>query len=138
MNPRRVIYIVVSLVLLVIIGYMFEGGKMPTGLEKELILNDFVDIRDNEIPEGTMGGSFYVTNVCFPSDFVGKEGDLFYVLLEDGHVGMTQKYTIKAAEKDGEKHLTYELTENFEDFTLPPGKFINYEYQGGKYHLIED
>ena len=65
MNPRRVICIVVSLVLLVIIGYMFEGGKTPTGLGKELILNDFVDIRDNEIPEGTMGGSFYVTNVCF-------------------------------------------------------------------------
>ena len=134
MKIRSFIYLIVFLVVGLIIFKYGEGQEMvaPTSISKQDILADFVDLQNNEIPEAALGGTYYTTAISFPDDFIGDQGDEFYVSMEDGHVTLTQRYIIEQIVASNEKSgkLVYKLKANWENFIPPAGKYETHKYDG--------
>lgn len=134
MKIRSFIYLIVFLIIGLIIFKYGDGREIvpPASIGKQDILADFVDLQDNDVPEGTLGGTYYTTAISFPDDFMGDQGDEFYVSMEDGHVALTQRYIIEqiGATKEKSGQLVYKLKANFENFTPPAGKYETHNYDG--------
>ena len=145
MNIRRLIYVLALVIAaLLIYNYNLEDKQSPqltppeVTVSKESILNDFVDLTDKNTPEPVLGGTFYPTYGYFPADFQGKEGDMFYISMEDGHIGYTQKYSIQAIDKTQGNKTTYELIDKWEDYRPPEGRFEKYRYDGSKWAKVSE
>ena len=134
MKIRSFIYLIVFLIVGFIIFKYGEGQEIvaPTSISKQEILADFADLQDNDIPEATLGGTYFTTAISFPDDFVGDQGDEFYVSMEDGHAPLTQRYIIEqiGATKEKSGKLVYKLKANWENFTPPAGKYETHKYDG--------
>ena len=134
MKIRSFIYLLAFLIIGLIIFKYGDGREIipPASISKQDILTDFADLRDNDIPDGTMGGTYFTTAISFPDDFVGDQGDEFYVSMEDGHVALTQRYIIEqiGASKEKSGKLVYKLKANFENYTPPAGKYETRKYDG--------
>lgn len=134
MRKRSVIYFL----LFALIAFLFyqsetaNHAKLPPVISKEEILTDFQDLEDNDIPEGKLGGNFYVTHLYFPAGFQGQKGDVFYVSLEDGHIVITQYYIIQKEQDESEK-LIYRVKDTWENFQPPDGKYETYVNNEGKW-----
>lgn len=141
MKIRSFIYLTVFL----IIGFiLFKYGDSqeimpPASLDKDAIMTDFADLKDNDIPVGKLGGIYYTTQICFPDDFMGDQGDEFYVSMEDGHVTLTQRYIIEevGATKEKSGNLVYKLKADWENFVPPAGKYETYKYDGKNWTKIK-
>ncbi|MEA1961672.1 MAG: hypothetical protein U9N81_10465 [Bacillota bacterium] len=132
MNKRRLIYIYIFLITIVFV-YVYQESKsdilVDPFIDKQSIVEDFIDLSDNTIPSGILGGTFYATEIYFPEKFSGIKGDSFYVALEDGHVMITAHYNIVAANGDDAKEpLLYEIKDSWDNFRPPAGKFESYNY----------
>jgi len=142
MKARRVIYLLAFLLVGFIVFKYGQGNEITPApsISKQDVLKDFADLKDNQdIPDGTLGGSYYTTAVFFPDDYVGDRGDEFYVSMEDGHVMLTQKYTIQeiGATKEKSGKLLYKVKDNWENFRPPTGKYETYKYDGQKWVKTE-
>ncbi len=135
MKMRRYIYLIVFVMVGFMI-YQYGDGKTiapPQSISKQDVMKDFADLKGNkDIPSATLGGNYFATEVFFPDDYVGEQGDEFYVSMEDGHVMLTQKYIIEVigASKDKSGKLLYKLKDNWENFRPPAGKYESYKYDG--------
>ena len=132
---RRIIYIIflaVGAYIIYNLGLSNPGTDPIANIDKKAILQDFSDLRDNNVPPGTLGGSFYPTYLFFPKDFQGKNGDEFYLSMEDGHIMLTQKYIIQPqVSKDGKPtQLLYQVKDTWENYRPPLGKFETYSFNG--------
>ena len=140
MKIRSFIYLIVFLLIGLLIFKYGEGQEIvpPESVSKQDILTDFADLQDNDIPAGTLGGTYFTTAVSFPDDFVGDQGDEFYVSMEDGHVALTQRYIIEqiGASEDKSGKLIYKLKANFENFTPPAGKYETHKYDGKSWSKV--
>lgn len=140
MKIRSVIYLIVFLMVGLVLFKYGEGREIvaPTSISKPDILADFADLKDNEIPEAALGGIYYTTAIYFPDDFVGDQGNEFYVSMADGHVTLTQRYIIEqiggSKEKSGK--LVYKLKSNWENFTIPAGKYETHKYDGKTWSTV--
>lgn len=134
MKIRSFIYLVVFLIVGFIIFQYGEGReiKAPASISKNDILTDFADLKDNDIPAGKLGGTYYTTHISFPDDFTGDQGDEFYVSMEDGHNTLTQRYIIEqiGASKEKSGKLVYKLKVSWENYVPPTGKYETYKYDG--------
>ncbi len=134
MKIRSFIYLIVFVAVGLIIFKYGEGQDIvaPTSISKQEILADFADLQDNDIPEATLGGTYFPTSISFPDDFVGDQGDEFYVSMEDGHVTLTQRYIIEqiGASKEKSGKLVYKRKANWENYTPPAGKYETHKYDG--------
>lgn len=141
MKIRRFIYLIVFGMVAFMIFKYGDGREIvpPQSISKQDVLNDFADLQDNQgIPSGTLGGNYFTTEVFYPDDYIGDQGDEFYVSMEDGHDMLTQKYTIKEIGSTQEKSgkLQYELKDNWENFKPPAGKYESYKYDGKKWTKV--
>ena len=60
------------------------------------ILHWFLFATEDELPaQGILGGTMRATALGFPESFAGRAGDVFYVLLEDGHAVVTYRYVMR-------------------------------------------
>lgn len=134
MKIRSFIYLIVFLIVGFIIFKYGDGQEIaaPASINKQDILTDFADLQNNDIPKATLGGTYFTTAVFFPDDFVGDQGDEFYVSMEDGHVTLTQRYIIEqiGASKEKSGKLVYKLKANWDNFTPPAGKYETHKYDG--------
>lgn len=134
MKIRSFIYLIAFIVIGLIIFKYGDGKEIvpPSSIGKQDILKDFADLQENDVPQGTMGGTYFTTAISFPDDFVGDQGDEFYVSMEDGHVALTQRYIIEqiGATKEKSGKLIYKLKANFENYTPPAGKYETHKYDG--------
>ena len=134
MKIRSFIYLIVFLIVGFIIFKYGDGQEIvaPTSISKQAVLADFADLQNNEIPEAELGGAYFTTAISFPDDFVGDQGDEFYVSMEDGHVTLTQRYIIEqiGASEGKSGKLVYKLKANWENFTPPAGKYETFKYDG--------
>lgn len=136
MKIRRILYLL-ALALLAYFLYTYnqtETVKAPPSITRQEIFADFADLADNDIPEATLGGTFFTTDVFFPADFIGEAGDEFYVTMEDGHTLYTQRYIIEMVnQKDLPVKLIYKPKVNWEGFRPPDGKYESYKFDGEKW-----
>ncbi len=136
MNTRRIIYL---LALALVAYFLFahnqtETKQPPPSISRQEIFADFADLADNDIPEATLGGTFFTTDVFFPADFIGEAGDEFYVTMEDGHNQYTQRYIIETkVQKDLSVELIYKPKANWQGFRPPEGKYESYKFDGEKW-----
>lgn len=143
MNKRRVVYF--TIIAALILGYVYyysshkaEVISVPS-ISREIILQDFKDLEDNEIPKGQLGGTFYPTIINFPTDFSGHKGQEFYVTMEDGHIILTQKYLIELIDNEGQQQeLMYKVKDNWENFIPPEGKFESYSFDYSKQKWVKN
>lgn len=143
MKARRIIYLIVFLMAAVFIFKYGDNRQIvfyPDSISKQDVLKDFADLSDNKnIPAGELGGNYFATEVFFPDDYIGDQGDEFYVTLEDGHMQLTQKYLIEKVATKGDKSgiLKYKLKENWENFKPPAGKYESYKFDGKKWTKVD-
>lgn len=141
MKIRSFIYLTVFLIIGFFLFKYGDGREIvpPASIDKEAVMTDFADLKDNDVPAGKVGGAYYTTQIAFPDDFVGDQGDEFYVSLEDGHVALTQRYIIEevGATKEKSGKLIYKLKANWENFVPPAGKYETYKYDGKSWSLVE-
>ena len=141
MKPRRIIY----LLAMALVAYFLytntqtETIDTPQSITHKEIFADFADLSDNDIPEATLGGTFFTTEIFFPADFIGDAGDEFYVTMEDGHTMYTQRYIIekKINQPDETAELVYKLKVNWENFRPPAGKYESYKFDGEKWTQVK-
>jgi hypothetical protein len=141
MKSRRIFYL---LALAVVAYYLYTNSQIetintPSSITHKEIFADFADLSDNDIPEATLGGTFFTTEVFFPDDFTGDDGDEFYVTMEDGHTMYTQRYIIQMEETkpDETPKLVYRLKVNWENFRPPAGKYESYQFDGAKWTQVK-
>lgn len=134
MKIRSFIYLTVFIIVGFVLFKYGDGREImpPASISQEAVMADFADLKDNDVPAGKLGGTYYTTQVAFPDDYTGDQGDEFYVSMEDGHVALTQRYIIEevGASKEKSGKLVYKLKASWEDFIPPAGKFETYEYDG--------
>ena len=141
MKPRRILY----LLAMALVAYFLytntqtETIDTPQSITHKEIFADFADLSDNDIPEATLGGTFFTTEIFFPADFIGDAGDEFYVTMEDGHTMYTQRYIIekKINQPDETAKLVYKLKVNWENFRPPAGKYESYKFDGEKWAQVK-
>ncbi|CFX53308.1 Uncharacterized [Syntrophomonas zehnderi OL-4] len=142
MKTRNVIYLITFAIIAFLIFKYGGGEDTPplASISKQDVLEDFADLQDNPgIPSGTLGGTYYTTEVFFPDDYTGDLGNEFYVAMEDGHSILTQKYVIykTTAQTDQSESLQYKLKDSWEDFKPPAGKYESHKYDGKKWIKVE-
>lgn len=140
MKTRGIIYL---LAFALIAYFLYTNSQNepiapPQSITRQEIFADFADLRDNDIPEASLGGTFFTTEIFFPADFIGDAGDEFYVTMEDGHTLYTQRYIIEKEEArpDETARLIYKLKVNWENFRPPAGKYLSYKFDGEKWTKV--
>lgn len=144
MKIRNFIYLVAFGIIAFLIfkhgtGDDITPAPLPS-ISKQAVLEDFADLKDNpSIPSGSLGGTYYTTEVFFPDDYTGDIGDEFYVCMEDGHKLLTQKYVIykTTAQQGQDESLQYKLKDSWEDFKPPKGKYESHKYDGKTWTKVE-
>jgi len=140
MKSRRILYLL-AMALVAYFLYTNTQTKTidtPQSITHQQIFTDFADLSDNDIPEATLGGTFFTTEIFFPGDFTGDAGDEFYVTMEDGHTMYTQRYIIeKETQSDKTAKLVYKLKVNWENFRPPAGKYESYKFDGEKWTQVK-
>lgn len=137
MNKRRLIYLFVIVVVFLLYSNTTDSNrhKDQSQVSIKMILNDFSDLTDNDIPVANSEQQYYVTGIYFLPNFSGQGGEVFYVGWEDGDSKITQKYLITIPEKSENKH--YVLKDTFENYLPPVNKFIYYQATEGKWQRAE-
>jgi len=128
-----------TLAVLLIYNYSTpQDEQMPDiSVSKNQILDDFKSLEQKDFGQGVLGGSFYPTYAYFPHDFDGKDGDMFYICAEDGHIVVTHKYKIRVGDSAGAK-VEYELIEKWEDYRPPEGRFETYSFDGTSWSEVKN
>lgn len=135
MNARRIIYIIALVIVGMIVYYSGDNSQYPeteSSITRKTILNDFKDFTGHKNEAKSLAGNFKTTDIFFPDDFNGSQGDEFYVTVQNGQLIATLKYVI--TEKDGNtRQLEYILKDTWENFKPPQGKFETYHLQDNKW-----
>jgi hypothetical protein len=135
MNARRIIYIIALAIVGMVVYYSGSFNQYPeteSFITREAILNDFKDFSGHQSESKTLAGNYKTTDIFFPADYNGSQGDEFYVTVQDGQAITTLKYVIK--EKANKPHqLEYQLKDTWENFKPPQGKFETYHLQENKW-----
>lgn len=140
MKIRSFIYLTVFLIIGFIMFKYGDGKDImpPASIDKDTVMADFADLKDNEVPAGKVGGTYYTTQIAFPEDYMGDQGDEFYVSMEDGHVTLTQRYIIEevGATKEKSGKLVYKVKASWDNFVPPAGKYETYKNDGKSWTKI--
>lgn len=142
MKIRRMIYLLVFALLayFLYVNSQTELIAAPQSITQQEIFADFADLTENDIPEASLGGQYFTTEIFFPDDYVGDAGDEFYVSMEDGHTIYTQRYIIQEIGAQSEKagKLVYKLKANWENFQPPAGKYESYKFDGEEWNKVKN
>ncbi|MEN6460329.1 MAG: hypothetical protein ABFC94_03020 [Syntrophomonas sp.] len=138
MNARRIIYIIALAIVAVVLYYSGNNNQYLNNepvITRETILNEFKDFAGHQKESKSLVGDFKTTDIFFPADFDGYQGDEFYVTVQDGQTIATLKYVIKEKVEKSAKttQLEYRLKDTWRNFKPPQGKFETYHLQGNKW-----
>lgn len=140
MKPRRIAFL---LAFILLAYYFYSVNKAdtvspPASITKQQIFTDFSDLQDNQMPEDSSGGTFKTLAVYFPDDFLGDEGDEFYVTMDNGSELYTQRYIIYGeAPADKAVKLVYRLKVSWKNYRPPAGQYDSYNFDGDKWTEVK-
>lgn len=129
---RFVLWVTIG-ILLILVGIEYWGpNKENVKSEAKLfatankVASDFLSLDNIEVPvKPWAGGSLFVTRLVFPKGYQGTVGDVFYAVLEDGHVEYTVKYRIEKIDPGVPIEVTYKpVGYQNKEIAVPPGAKI--------------
>lgn len=115
----------------------FENATITAStkpIDKQIIFDDFKDMADIEVPDGVLGGTFFLSRLYLPAGYSGAAGEDFYASLEDGHIAVLQHYQIVNT-PDGT--LKYELVETIENSDSPSGDYEAYTLRKDEWQKVQ-
>jgi hypothetical protein len=135
MSARRIVYLIALVIVGIVVYYSGSYNQYPVTesyITKESILNNFKNFSGYQNDAKTLTGNYKTTDIFFPADYSGSQGDEFYVTIQDGQTVITLKYVIK--ERSDKPHqLEYQLKDTWENFKPPQGKFETYHLQDNRW-----
>lgn len=112
-HPRLVLWSLIAALLVVVIWVGINGERKGTGPElsasEDKVLSDFREMHTIEVPvDPVLGGRFYAVELLFPKNYSGRQGDILWARVEDGHIGATVEYRIQSLEAGPPLKINYQ------------------------------
>jgi len=130
MNIRRILYIAL-IVFIALFAYKsiqddaLTSHQVPGKLSREEVLESFssglIDCGDEQKT---------ISAIYFTNKYAGKDGEVFYVLIQNADELITCKYRIEeTAEDSDETRMGFNLEQTWDGIKLPASKFDVYHLE---------